>query len=168
MVSPSHCFSFSWARARSPPVPACANPPPRDLPPLSILHPYPGSPQGGGCISASSLIREPRTGSAFASPAPRHSQPIEIHVRTVGLSNHRWAVSPECSAPAAIGRCLAGARASVVSERRRFASGSAGCIRRCGRRRRCAPGVLDEAEATRPGRKAPQARSGQARRGFQD
>lgn len=60
------------------------------------------------------------------------------------------------------------AGASAFSEQRRAASGSADCVPRCGRRRFCALGVLNEVEATRPGRKVPQTPSGQARRGSQD
>lgn len=157
------------ARALLPllPVPA----PTRDLPPFSVpFTPHPGSSQGGGFSSASAPIRAPRTGSASSSPAPRHRQPVEIGVCKVGPSNCGWAVRLERPAPAALGRCSAGGRAgaSAFSERRRGASGSAGCVRWCGRRRRCDPGVLDEAEATRLGRKAPQARSEQARRGSRD
>lgn len=138
---------------------------------LSVPHPTPHrASQGGGSSSASAPIRAPSTGSASASPAPRHCQPIEIRVRKVGPSNRRLAVSLACPALAALGRGSAGGRAgaSAFSEQRRAASGSAGCVRRCGRRRRCAPAVLTEAEAIRPGRKAPQTRSGQARRGSQD
>lgn len=140
IVSPSHCFSFSWARALLPFFLAPA-PTPRDLPP-PLLHPPPPTlraSQGGGSSSASAPIRAPTTGSASASPAPRHGQPIETRVRTVGPSNRRLRLrgsrAPPLLLSAAAPRAVAPG-ASAISEQRRAASGSAGSVRRCGRGRR--------------------------------